>query len=103
MFRCYPLHHYLEKQLQNGRRRHHRCCHRLVLAITTPTRPAAYSPSSTSISSFSTKVKRPNFHSWYAREEKEERSRLALASYLRDLYAVQSSSSADVSSSSLSK
>jgi hypothetical protein len=73
-----------------------------LLAITTPTTTpaAAYSPSSTSISSFSTKVKaRPNFHSWYAREEKEERSRLALASYLRDLYAVISSS-ADVSSSS---
>jgi hypothetical protein len=91
MFR-YPLHRYLEKQPQQ----HVRCrgCHRLLLAaITTTGRPSSFA-------SFSTRAK-PNFRSWYAREEKEERGRLALASYLRDLYGqVQHPSSHGATSSS---
>ena len=95
MFR-YPLHRYLEEQLQQHGRRHRR--HRLSLAaITTTTGGPAARPST-----FSTRAK-PDFRSWYAREEKEERSRLALASYLRDLYVVQSPSSEATSSSSSSE
>ena len=94
MFR-YPLHRYLEKQPQQHVRR--RGCHRLLLAaITTTGRPSSFA------SLFSTRA-RPNFRSWYAREEKEERGRLALASYLRDLYGQVQHPSSHGATSSLSE
>lgn len=49
-------------------------------------RKSAIRTSSSNATNSPTKA-RASFNSWYAREEKDERSRLALASFLRDLYS----------------